>query len=159
MGINWSEFTGSLVNFLIIYIILKKVLFDKVNKILDERQKKTEESIEKTKDRLKEAEEIKLKNQEELKNIKSEGKKIVEANKKKANDLYDEIINEAHKEASLIIERANTEIARDKKKAEDEVKTKAIDIAVMLSEKAMQETIDEKKHREIIDDFISKVGI
>lgn len=159
MGINWSEFTGALVNFLILYIVLKKVLFNKVNGILDERQKKTLESIKKTEDSLKEAEEIKLKNQEELKNIKSEGKKIVEANKKKANELYDEIIADAHKEADLIMERANTEIEREKQKAEDEIKKKSIDIAVMLSEKALNETIDEKKHREIIDDFISKVGI
>lgn len=159
MEINWSEFTGALVNFLILYIVLKKVLFNKVNGILDKRQKKTLESIKKTEDSLKEAEEIKSKNQEELRNVKGEGKKIVEANKKKANELYDEIISDAHKEADLIMERANTEIEREKQKAEDEIKTKSIDIAVMLSEKALNETIDEKKHREIIDDFISKVGI
>lgn len=159
MGVNWSEFTAALVNFLILYLILKKKLFGKVNKIIDDRQDKIASSLEKTKEDLKKAEELRLENEEILKNVKVESKKIMEEQKEKAEKLYDEIVTDAHNEAEVIMERAKTEIEREREKAKDEIKTQAIDIALLLSERALEESIDEKKHREIIDNFIAKVGI
>ena len=50
-------------------------------------------------------------------------------------------------------------IEREKEKAEYEVKKQAVDIAVELSVKALEESIDEEVHRKLISDFIAKVGM
>ena len=54
---------------------------------------------------------------------------------------------------------ANIEIQREEEKVKYELKQQVVDISVMLSEKALGESIDESKHRELINDFIEKVGI
>ena len=53
----------------------------------------------------------------------------------------------------------NIEIQREEEKVKYELKQQVVDISVMLSEKALGESIDESKHRELINDFIEKVGI
>ena len=39
-----------------------------------------------------------------------------------------------------------------------QLKKEAIDLALDLSRKVIEKNIDEEKHRELIDEFISKVG-
>ena len=73
--------------------------------------------------------------------------------------IYKEIVDDAHREAEAIINRANIEIQREEEKVKYELKQQVVDISVMLSEKALGESIDESKHRELINDFIEKVGI
>lgn len=57
------------------------------------------------------------------------------------------------------MERAKKETEREKQKAEEEIKSQAIELAIMLSSKALETTIDEAQHRRLIEDFIAKVGI
>ena len=85
--------------------------------------------------------------------------KTEEEQKKEADRIYKEIVDDAHREAESIINRANIEIQREEEKVKYELKQQVVDISVMLSEKALGESIDESKHRELINDFIEKVGI
>ena len=101
---------------------------------------------------------IAIENERMLKNARDEGKLITERHKQKAEKIYDEIIDEANREAKVIIERARVEINREKEKAEDKLKREAIDLAIELSKKVIEKNIDEEKNRELIGKFINKVG-
>ncbi len=59
----------------------------------------------------------------------------------------------------LILNRAKTEAEREKQKAEDDIKNQVVDLAVLVSSKALESSIDEAQHRKLIKDFIAKVGI
>ena len=78
--------------------------------------------------------------------------------KKKAEKVYDEIVSEAKSEANLIIERANTEIEREKEKAAYTVRKEAVDLALEISKKIIEKNIDEERNRQLINEFISEVG-
>ena len=56
------------------------------------------------------------------------------------------------------MERTRKEMVREKEKAESEIKKQVIDLSLILSEKALEQLIDEKQHRRLIEDFIFKVG-
>ena len=83
---------------------------------------------------------------------------ITERHKQKAEKVYEEIVNEANQEAKIIIERAKVEINREKEKVEDNLKREAIELAIELSKKVIEKNIDEEKNRELIGEFITKVG-
>lgn len=57
------------------------------------------------------------------------------------------------------MDRARKEAEREKEKAAEEIKSQAVELAILLSQKALEKTIDENEHRRLINDFISKVGI
>ena len=50
-------------------------------------------------------------------------------------------------------------MVKERDKAEQELKQQTVQLALMMSSKILNEVIDEEKHRQLIDEFISKVGI
>lgn len=159
MDINPLTVGMTIINFFIFCAVVTYFLYKPVMKILTERQSDIDEKIRKTEEDKLAAHKFMLENKEKLDSAKDEGKKIVENLKLKAEKQSDDILKEAKSEADLYAERARKEVEREKDKAKEEIKTQAIDLAIMLSTKALEESIDEEKHRKLINDFIAKVGI
>jgi ATP synthase, F0 subunit b len=159
MEIHWSQIIATIINFAILYFILRHFLFKPVNDTISNRQNEIIDKISKTeKDRIK-AEELRKENEDKLKQARQEGKTIVEDYKVKADKVSSDILQEARQEAEAIVDRAKVEAEREKEKAADGIKTQVVDLAVLLSSKALEESVNEDQHRRLIKDFIAKVGI
>ena len=63
-----------------------------------------------------------------------------------------------NKEAKAVMERAKVEISRQKEKAEAELRKQVVDLAIELSAKALDEKVEDSTQRNLINDFINKVG-
>jgi len=159
MEIEVSKIIATLINFLILFLILKHYLFKPVNNMIDKRQNEIIDKINKTDEDMKKAEALKTENDKILSGAKDEGKDIVEGYKVKAEQLSNDIVKGAKDEADTIIKRAKTEAERQMEKSADEMKSQIVDLAVLMSSKALGETINEDQHRRLINDFIAKVGI
>lgn len=158
MSIHLETIFITIVNFLILLLFLKHFLFEKVNGAIEKRTTEVKETIDKAVADRAEAEALKSENQEKLKMAKEEGKNIVSQYKLKAEKVSEDIVNEANKEAQLIMERAKQEAERQKEKLVSELKEETVNLAVLLSSKALEKSINEEEHRRLIQDFI-KVGI
>lgn len=140
-------------------LILRHFFWDKIKGIIAERQKYVDDKLTKADEDSEKARMYLLKNEQILQSAKEEGKKITERQKQKGDKVYEEIINNAKEEAISLKERTMLEIEREKEKAEYEIKKQAVDLAVELSIKALDQKIDENTHRQLIGDFIAKVGM
>jgi len=125
---------------------------------MDDRINGINTSIKNAKDNEEKAEISRKEKERLLHESKTKGREIVEEYKANAENISQEIINEAKKESIILMERSRVEIEREKEKAESEVKKQVIDLSLILSEKALEQHIDEKEHRRLIEDFIFKVG-
>ncbi|GLC28753.1 F0F1 ATP synthase subunit B [Clostridium omnivorum] len=159
MEINYLTVVATMINFIILVLIVTKFLFKPVNNVITVRENEISDRIQKSEDDEKKAELLRVQREKELKDAKSEGKGIVEEFKHKAEKVSEDIIGDAKSEADQLMERAKKETEREKQKAEEEIKAQAIELAIMLSSKALETTIDEAQHRRLIEDFIAKVGI
>lgn len=159
MSFHLAETIITIVNFLILVLVLRHFLFKPVNDVIDSRQNDILKSIDKAIADEKKAEALKLETEKKLKETIDKGKDIVEDYKKRAEKVESDLIKDANAEAQLIIERAKKEAEREKLKAQHEIKSQIIDLALLLSSKTIEEAVDEQKHRQLIDDFIAKVGI
>ena len=158
MEVNTSVLIATLINFGILVLILKHFFWDKIQAVIQEREDYIEDKLTRADEDSEKARLYLIENERILKASKEEGKRIIEKKKLKANKVYDEIVEEANKEAKSIIERAQVEIDREKEKAEYELKKEVVNLAIDLSVKALEEKIDDRKQRQLIGDFISKVG-
>jgi F-type H+-transporting ATPase subunit b len=159
IDINISTLVFTLINFVILVLILKHFFWSKLQAVIEERQNNIDEKLMKADEDSEKARMYLLQNERILKDAKEEGKKITEKQKQKGDKIYEEIVDNAKTEANALIERANVEIEREKEKAEYEVKKQAVNLAVELSIKALEGSIDEDVHRKLISDFIAKVGM
>lgn len=159
MEIEISTILMNWINLALIILILKHFYWDKFKGIIEERQKYVEDKLNKADEDAEKARMYLVKNEQILQAAKVEGKKITEKQKQKGDKVYQEIVDNAKEEAEVLIERAKVEIQREKEKAEYEIKNQAVDLAVELSIKALEQNIDEDTHRKLISDFIAKVGM
>lgn len=158
MDLNPSVMIATIINFFILVLILKHFFWDKIKNAIQEREEYIDEKLASADEESRKARLYLVENERILKSSKEEGKKIIEKRKEKANKIYNEIIDDANKEAKSIIERAKVEVDREKEKAQWELKNKVADVAVELSVKALEEKVTEEKQRELISDFINKIG-
>lgn len=157
--INVSESVATIINFVIFLGILTYFLFKPIQNILNTRENDIKSRIKTTKENEKKAENLLVENSKIINESKEKGKALVEQYKIKAERISEEIIRDAKKEAALAEERSRNEINLEKEKARDELKKQIIDLSVLMCSKALEETIDKEKHKQLIKDFISKVGI
>lgn len=159
MDISISQVIATIINFVLTYFILRHLLFKPITKAIEDRENLIEGRIIKSEEDMKEAQKLKMENQQLLKDSKNNGKAVVEKYKEKAELVSTDIISESQKEAQVYMNRARIEIEREKEKAQEELKIKVVDLAIMISSKALGESIDEKTHRKLIEDFIAEVGV
>jgi|BarGraIncu01122A_1022018.scaffolds.fasta_scaffold37761_2 F-type H+-transporting ATPase subunit b len=158
LGLDLSTFILTLINFIVIILILKHFLWDKIKLAIQDREDYIEAEIGKADEDSQKARLYLIENERILKSAKEEGKKIIEKKKDKATKVYDEIVVEANKESKTIMERAKLEIEREREKAEFELKKHVVNLAIEISTKALEEKVENSKQRELINDFIAKVG-
>jgi F-type H+-transporting ATPase subunit b len=158
MSFNFGTIGFTIVNFIILMIILRIILFDRVNKVIDDRNEEVASTIKMADSQNEEAKALKLESEKNLEESKLQGKNIVENYKQRAEKVSEDIKKEASNEAGLILDRAKKEIDREKEKAEEELRNKVVDLAVILSTKALEKAINEEEHRRLIEEFIAKVG-
>jgi F-type H+-transporting ATPase subunit b len=158
LGLDLSTFILTLINFIVIILILKHFLWDKIKLAIQDREDYIETEIGKADEDSQKARLYLIENERILKSAKEEGKKIIEKKKDKATKVYDEIVVAANKESKTIMERAKLEIERERQKAEFELKKHVVNLAIEISTKALEEKVENSKQRELINDFIAKVG-
>ena len=155
MEFNLFRIIATIINFGLLVLILKHFLFDRVNRTIDNRQNEIVGKISSAEENMKKAQSLKEKSEKQLSNTRETGKSIVEEYKVKADKVSSNIVKDAQNEAQLILKRAKTEAEREREKAQDDI----VDLAMLVSSKALEGSIDEKQHRKLIEDFITKVGI
>ena len=158
ISVNIWNVLISLLNLLIIFFIIKKLLFKPVKKVLDQRQGQVGKLYDDANAAKELAEKEKEQYDEKLAAAHDEAVGIVSAAKERAERLGDEIVSEANRKATGMIKRADEEIAQQRKKAMNEIKEDISNISVDIAEKVIEREIDERDHKELIDKFISEIG-
>ena len=158
MDIDPSVLLMTLINFFILVLILKHFFWERIRIAIQDREDFIQEQLSNAEDESQKARLYLIENERILKSSKEEGKKIIEKKKQKANKVYSEIVDDANKEAKAIVDRARLEIEREKEKAQYEIKKQVVNLAIELSTKALEEKLEDSTQRELIGDFITKVG-
>ncbi len=158
VNINFDTIIFTLINTLIIFLLYKFLLHNKVMAVLDERKDKVNSEIKAAEAAQAEAEAVKKEYSERLEQSKEEAAKIVSAAVKRAGEREAEIIAQAQQEAAAIKVKAEESIELEKKKAINEIKDQIADIVIMASEKVCEKEISAKDNEAIINKFIAEVG-
>ena len=147
-----------LANTLILFLVLKHFLFDKVNKVIDDRKNEVVETFKRADEAEANAKQMELEYTEKLNKAKEESAEIVKAATKKAQVRSDEIIADAKAEAKSIVDNAGAEIEREKKIAINQIKDEIADIAFSAAEAVIEKEINTKDNEKLIESFIDSVG-
>jgi len=156
IGINLPLLVAFVVNFLILFGLLSIVLYKPVLKMLDERQAKIAASMEQTEQIKEQAARSEEQMQAALEKARKEGQEIVARAAQIGERLKQEAAEGARKEAETLVNKARSEIDLERDKAMNELRADFAEIAILAAEKVIEETLDSKRHRKLIDEVLDK---
>ncbi len=157
ISIDWT-IIAQLLNTLILFLVLKKLLFGRVKQIIDARQAEVDKMYSDADAAMTEADRLKNLYADSVAGARDEAQRIVADARKTAEDQSEAILDEARTAASNMLAKAESEIASEKKKAVNEIKDEISDIAIMIAEKVVEKEITPADHEKLIADFIDRVG-
>ncbi|MCI3183963.1 F0F1 ATP synthase subunit B [Faecalibacterium prausnitzii] len=154
---GWT-FLAQICNLLIQLVIFKKFLLKPIKQVIADRKAKADSEIADAQKLRTEAEAMKAEYEQNLQNARTEANQIVATAQKTATARSEEIVGEARAQAAALKQKAEADIAQERKKAVNEVKDEIGGIAMEIASKVVEREISEKDHKDLIDEFIKNVG-
>ncbi len=154
---GWT-FLAQICNLMIQLVIFKKFLLKPIKQVIADRKAKADSEIADAQKLRTEAEAMKAEYEQNLQNARTEANQIVATAQKTATVRSEEIVGEARAQAAALKQKAEADIAQERKKAVNEVKDEIGGIAMEIASKVVEREISEKDHKDLIDEFIKNVG-
>ena len=144
---------------LFLQMFLVKVFFlDKIKAIIDARREAADKEITDARTAKEEAMVIKATYEQNMLESKAEAEKILQSAQQTAAKRGEQIISDAQKTAVAMKQRAEAEIAQEKKRVLNETKDEISEIAMAIAGKVVGRELTASDYAQMVDSFIDKLG-
>ena len=144
---------------LFLQMFLVKVFFlDKIKAILDARREAADKEITDAKMAKEEAMVIKATYEQNMLESKAKAEKILQSAQQTAVQRGEQIISDAQKTAVAMKQKAEAEIAQQKKRALNDAKNEISEIAMTIAGKVVGRELNAADHAKMVDSFIDELG-
>lgn len=158
LGVNPWTALFVLLNTLTIYFVAKKFLFVPVMKIIADRQQEIDGMYAAAGEAQQQAEAMQTEYQQKLATAQQTSERLVKEAMARGQAREEEIIRKANEEAAAIMDKANADIAMEKKKALNDAKDEISGLAMAIAGKVVGRELNEADQSKLIDSFIDELG-
>jgi F-type H+-transporting ATPase subunit b len=147
-----------LVTFLVMLAVLARYVYPEIVKVAEARQRQIAEQLKEAEDARAAAEQRLKEAEEKLNDARKTAQGVIEAAAKSAEQLRQEMRQKAEEESKRTVEAARKEIEAERDQAVRSVRSEVASLVVAATEKVIGETLDDAKHRQLIDKAIGEVA-
>ncbi|MDO4545459.1 MAG: F0F1 ATP synthase subunit B [Bacillota bacterium] len=154
LGINLIEFIFYLINFLILVGVLTKFLYKPFLNTMAARKQTISDALDNAELTNRRADEKMENYNRQIARVEEESREIIRSAKVKADAQAREIIDEANKQASDMITKAEKAIEQEKEKAMEDMRQEIAALAILAAEKIVEREIRQIGQEAIVDEVI-----
>jgi F-type H+-transporting ATPase subunit b len=167
MGVQLAEaglldlslsFVAEIIAFLVMVGILARWVYPRVMAAADQRQRQIGAQLEAAERARQQAEERLGEAEGQLRESRNQAQEIIAGANRSADQRRAELLARAEEEARRVAEQARREIDAERQRAIDSVRGEVADLVVAATEKVVGETLDDQRHRRLIEEAIAQVG-
>lgn len=151
----FSTLIITIVNISVLFLVLRKLLFNRVNDFMDKRTEKIEEGLKNAEEAEKRLEQAQAEKDEILRAAKKEGNELVAMYKTQAEEEYNRIVANAMQEAEKMLEDTRLQLKAERESTIKSIKEEVTELVLSASEKVLGKNVDNSTNRKIISEFIS----
>jgi F-type H+-transporting ATPase subunit b len=155
--IDWKIFIGQLINFSILFFVLKTFIYKPFLETVKKRREKIEEGVNKSfeaEEKLQKLSEIKKKMEAENETQKRE---IIFAAEEEAKKRVSLAMEKSEQERATVLAKAEKEAEALKEREKEKIKKQIVENTFSLTEKLLKENIDDSKNKKITEEFLNKI--
>lgn len=157
VGFDWRMGLFNLINFLLVFWILKKFLFKPVVGKIEERERLIKDGVDNAKKAETDLKMAHLKAQEMIDTAKVESNKIIESAHNEAKEVGNRMKEKAISEIELLIAQAKRNIDIDQKEMREALRKETVELVILSVEKILGERMDKKNDEAFIQNIIGSI--
>lgn len=158
LSIDFFTALFTLGNAIVSFWVLKKFLFKPVMKMIQDRQKEIDDMYADADKNKKEASDLRTEYEQKLSAANQTSERLVKEAVERGQQRQEEILRQANAEADAIREKAQTDIALEKKKALNDAKNEIADLAMDIAGKVVGHSLQTADQEKLVDQFIAELG-
>ncbi len=158
MEINLKEIIVQIINFLILFFLLRIFAWKRLLSFLDDRKVKISAEFQRIEDSKEEIAKLKSEYAEKLSSIDNQAKERIKEAIDEGKKISSEIKKGAYLEAQKIMETAKEDIKYELSKAKEELKKDIVDLTMQAAESVIQEKLSEDQDRKLVKNFLDNVA-
>ncbi len=158
IGFDWQVALVNLVNFLIIFFVLRHLAFKPIQRVIEKRQEVIKKGLEDAKQAEIDRQMAGELREETLLDAKKEANVIVGNATEKGKEAIEEAKTQAMTERAIILEKASADAESLHVKMKDEFRGEAVDIVLSATKSLFQKEMNSPKNEEFIKNTLEKVS-
>ena len=149
-GVEWQLLAAQVINFLIIFYLLKRFLYKPVFTMLKKREDTIKEGLSKADESKKALDDALAKEKKIIKEAQDTAKKIIQDAKERAETVAKDIEEKAKKQADSMVDNAKTQIDMETRKAEKELEKHVSELSVKILKQSLDNVFTENEQAEVV---------
>lgn len=158
LSISVVNIACTIINLLILYFVVKKFLFGRIDEILEKRREEVDNATKAADIALEEATNTKREYERKISQADEEKETILADIKKKGYDEYEKIVLDARKKGDKIITEARHNAEVEANKAREEYAAELKDMVIDAASRIAATKHSAEDDSELYDKFISEAG-
>lgn len=156
-GLNPVLLGAQIFNFLIVFFVLKKILYKPILDVLKKRQTAIKDGLRQAEDARVKLEKVVIEEKNILRQAQLQSKKIIEDAKLESGEIVRRMNEEAKKQTEKLLTDAKEQIVRESIIAEKRLAVKTSKLAIAFLEKALKEFFKAEEQEEVVSNALRKI--
>jgi F-type H+-transporting ATPase subunit b len=145
--------------FFALLFLIARYLYRPIVQVLEARTKRIQEGLRAAEEAQKDREAAEREYHQRLDQARKEGQELLDRIAKQGEDLRKDLEAKAREQAEGLIAKARAEIQQEREKAVQDLRGQVADLAVRAASRIIGESLDAKKHGELIERAIDTAEI
>ncbi len=155
LGINLPTLIAFIVNFMVLYLLLRATLFGPIMKNLEQRRRRIAEGLQAAENVQRQASESQRVIQDQLDQARREGQQLIAQAQQAGARIQEDARTAAQREQESILSRARTEIQLERDTAIGELRREFADLTIAAAEKVIGQSLDRQAHERLINQVLA----
>lgn len=154
LGVNLPGLVSQMVNFALILILLRILLWKPFLRVMEERKQKIEQGLRASEQAAHAAAQSQEESRRVLEEARAEGRELVTRAQETAGRLREELEAQARRDAEQIVQRARAEMDLESQRAIQALRQEFADLTVRAAERVVGQSLDRAAHQRLIDEVL-----
>ncbi|HVC39289.1 MAG TPA: F0F1 ATP synthase subunit B [Candidatus Dormibacteraeota bacterium] len=152
-------FPVEIVVFLTLLYLLSRYVFPPISGALKARQQQIAQALSEAEEARREVEGARQKERSDLAEARHQAQEILDRAQKLGEELREELRQKGREEQEAMLSRARAELAQEREQAVSQLRRQVADLVLLATTKILQEELDQKRQRRLIDEALAEVDL
>ncbi len=156
LGISPNLLITQIVNFIILLVLLRVLLYKPMLNMLNSRKQKIQESLEYAEQVKRDAANQQKEFERKLEDQRREMQASAQAASQVGEKEREAILAQAREEARKLVEQAKGQIEYERRQMMADLHDEVVRLSLLAAQKVIGQSLDDQTHRKLVSDFIAQ---